>query len=232
MTQITRTLGLTALLLMPALQVAAQEPAAAPAEPPTPVAPPQLPPPGPSGSAASFGAQGQIAVSADLPFLNEGPELAIFHESVSMGGGSTTVVGIQPSLDYFVAPNVSVGAQVGIVHVSANAGGGASDTEIGVEARAGYNIGLTDSVSLWPRLGIGYNHDSTSFNGSGTPDQSGYNVTLYLSVPVLWHPGSHFFLGAGPAFSTQLLNKIEGNDQGKTTIIGLTALIGGYFGGT
>jgi len=85
-----------------------------------------------------------------------------------------------------------------------------------------------ESLSLWPRLGIAYNHESFSV---GSTDQSGYSLALRISVPVLWHPSSHFFLGAGPAFSTELLSKVEGVDQGKATDIGLTALIGGYFGG-
>ena len=87
-------------------------------------------------------------------------------------------------------------------------------------------MGLADSVSLWPRLGRRPDH-----HASGNGGQNAYDVTLTVSVPVLWHPGSHFFLGAGPALSTQLVNKIDGANQGKLTDIGLTALIGGYFGG-
>ena len=181
----------------------------------------------------AFGSQGQIAISVDLPFMNEGPQLAIVHESSSMGGGSSTTIGIQPSLDYFVAPHISVGGQVGIAHGSTGLSVGGSSinqTVIGVEVRGGYELPLTDSVSLWPRLGIGYNHKS--YSGGGGADSSGYDLDLLVSVPVLWHPASHFFLGAGPALTTQLVNKVEGTSQSKTTDIGLTALIGGYFGGT
>jgi opacity protein-like surface antigen len=232
-----RTLGITALLLTPAFHAAmAQEPAPAAIEPPPATTPaPAAAAPGASMGAGTgaFGSQGQIAISVDLPFMNEGPQLAIVHESSSMGGGSSTKIGIQPSLDYFVAPHVSVGGQVGIGHGSTGLSVGGSSinqTVIGVEVRGGYELPLTDSVSLWPRLGIGYNH--TSYSGGGGADSSGYDLDLLVSVPVLWHPASHFFIGAGPALTTQLVNKVEGMSQPKTTDIGLTALIGGYFGGT
>jgi hypothetical protein len=228
-----RTLGITALMLAPAFSAMAQEPPPAPAatEPPPATTPPPAAPSGPAGT-GEFGSLGQIVVSVDLPFMNEGPQLAIVHESTSMGGSSSTAIAIQPSLDYFVAPHISVGGQIGIAHGSADIGAGygsATVTAFGVEVRGGYQLALTDSVSLWPRLGIGYTHNSYS---SGGMDASGYELDLFVSVPVLWHPASHFFLGAGPALSTQLINKVESMDQGKTTDIGLTALIGGYFGGT
>ena len=228
-----RTLGITALLLTPAFHAAmAQEPA------PTTTEPPPATTPAPAAAAmgagtGAFGSQGQIAISVDLPFMNEGPQLALVHESNSMGGSSSTAIGIQPSLDYFVAPHISVGGQVGIAHGSTGlsiAGSTLNQTIIGVEVRGGYELALTDSVSLWPRLGIGYSH--TSYSGGGGTDTSGYDIDLLVSVPVLWHPASHFFLGAGPALTTQLVNKVEGNSQSKATDIGLTAVIGGYFGGT
>ncbi len=218
-----RTLGITALLLTPAFHAAmAQEPAPA-TTPPTAAT---------SAGTGAFGSQGQIAISVDLPFMNEGPQLAIVHESNSMGGGSSTAIAIQPSLDYFIAPHISVGGQLGIAHGSSDVTvlgmtSSATVTTFGVEARGGYELALNDSVSLWPRLGIGYAHNS--YSGGG--DASGYEIDLLVSVPVLWHPASHFFLGAGPALSTQLANKAEGQSLSKATDIGLTALIGGYFGG-
>lgn len=233
-----RTLGITALLLAPAFQAArAEEPAPAATEPPPATTPaPAAAPAGAAMGAATgdFGSQGQIAVSVDLPFRNEAPELAIVHQSNSMGGGSTTDIAIQPSLDYFVAPHVSVGGQIGIEHGSADitilgTSSSLTVTRFGIEVRGGYELGLNDSVSLWPRLGIGYDHNS--FSGGGS-DSSGYDIALLVSVPVLWHPASHFFLGAGPSLATQLVNKVGGQSQSKATDVGLTALIGGYFGGT
>ncbi len=233
MTHITRTVGLTALLLMPALQAAAQEPPpAAPTEPPPAVAPPPAGAPAPSGGGEAFGAPGQFAVSVDLPFTNEAPQFAIYHESTSMGGASSTNISIMPSLDYFVAPNISVGGQLGVFHGGSYMGSslpdGATATAYQIEVRGGYNVALNDAFSIWPHLGIGYVHASASLNGTSA---SGYTVPLVVTVPVLWHPANHFFLGLAPTFTTELVAKTEGNDVGKTTDIGLTAVLGGYFGG-
>jgi hypothetical protein len=229
-----RTLGITALLLAPALHTAmAQEPAPAVTEPPP--APPAAPAAAPASApmnaeTGAFGSQGQIAISVDVGFLNDGSQLSIAHGSASQNGGSATVIALRPSADYFVAPHVSLGGQIGILHDSANANiagspFSSSGTEFDVEIRGGYELELADSLSLWPRLGIGYSHTS----GNGNP--SGYGIDLRVSVPVLWHPVSHFFLGVAPALRTDLVSKQGGMDQSKETNFGLSGLIGGYFGG-
>lgn len=227
-----RISGLAALSLMLAVPALAQDAAPPPvvetgAPPaPTPVAAP-MPAAAPAGAMGAFGAAGQMVISADIPFQNEAPVLVIAHESTSMGGGSATVVGIQPSLDYFVAPNVSVGGEVGIAYTSLGGGLSGSSTVLAVEVRAGYNLPLGDMLSLWPRIGIGYSHSSSS---SGGASSSGYSVPLNVSLPFLFHPGSHFFLGAGPMITTELVNKIEGMSVGKSTDYGVQGILGGYFG--
>ena len=204
-----------------------------PAEPASPVVPATRPmAPAGGGAGPAFGAQGQIAISVDLPFANEAPQFAIIHSSTSMGGDSSTTVEVQPALDYFIAPNVSVGGEVGILYKSTSPAGGGmsiSTTGIEVEGRVGYNLALGDMASLWPRIGIAYVHVSASSNGTSA---SGYTVPLVVFAPFLWHPTQHFFLGAGPVFTTELANKLEGMSQPKTTSYGIQALIGGSFGGT
>jgi hypothetical protein len=196
-------------------------------------------PPAPTAARPAFGAEGQMVLSVDLPFANDGPQLGIVHETGTMGLPSSTRIVVQPSVDYFVAPNLSLGAELGIDHASSgtlvlppgveainySTGG----TTISVEARVGYSIPVADTVSVWPRLGLGYTHTSTSFPYA--PAVTGYFIPLSLMVPLLWHPGGHFILGAGPAFATQLTNKTEGTSGPKTTDYGITALIGGTIGG-
>lgn len=182
----------------------------------------------------AFGSLGQFAVSVDLPFTNEAPRFALYHESRTMGGASSTNVAIQPSLDYFVAPNISVGGEIGFTHGNGSAAqlglpDAATATTFVVEVRGGYNLALNDMFSIWPHLGIGYGHVSVSYMGQS---QSGYVIPLVVTVPVLWHPASHFFLGLAPTVTTNLVAKTDGHDDAKTTDIGLTAVIGGYFGGT
>jgi hypothetical protein len=230
-----RLIGILAVSMMVAAPAMAQDEAAAP-----PAAPAEAPPPAaaaapapmsaPSGS-GGFGSVGQLVFSVDLPLNNEVPELGILHSSTSMGGGSSTTVEIQPSLDYFVAPNVSVGGQVGIEYSTASPSGGGSSvslTVIQVEARVGYNLPLGDTASFWPHVGLAYAHLSTS---SGGQSASGYSVPLVVFLPLLWHPASHFFLGAGPVLTTELADKVESVSQPKTTSYGVQALLGGYFGG-
>ena len=197
-----------------------------------------MPPAPPAAASPKFGAEGQLLLSIDLPFMNEGPQFAIVHESSTMNGLSSTRIVVQPSVDYFVAPCLSIGAQLGIDHVSIsipppppgvdaiNASNGG--TTLSVEARVGYAVPIADTISIWPRLGLGYTHTSTSY--VYTPAVTGYSVPLSLTVPFLWHPDSHFFVGGGPAFVTQLVNKSEGVSGPKTTDYGITALIGGAIG--
>ncbi len=83
--------------------------------------------------------------------------------------------------------------------------------------------------SIWPHIGLAYDHQSFSYGGM---DTSSYSIPLIVTVPVLWHPAQHFFLGLAPTLTTELISKSSGNDLPKTTDIGLTAVIGGYFGGT
>ena len=214
-------------------------PAPAPADAvPAPVAP--VPPAPPAAASPTFGMEGQLLLSIDLPFMNEGPQFAIVHESSTMNGPSSTRIVVQPSVDYFVARCLSIGTQLGIDHVSITlpplppgvlaiptSNGG---TTLSVEARIGYDIPIAETVSAWPRLGLGYTHTSVSYAYTFTSDVTGYSVPLSFTVPFLWHPGNHFFVGAGPAFVTQLVNKSQGASAPKTTDYGITALLGGALG--
>jgi hypothetical protein len=187
--------------------------------------PPQQPPV--QISTGGMGSQGQIVISSDIPFLSTSPVFYVVRTSMSGTDtmpavpGSTTVT-IAPSGDYFVAPNISVGATVGYQ-------GGSNTTRLGISVRGGYSIMLTDVISVWPRLGIGYAHLSIDGGGSSSA------IPLIVDVPVLWHPASHFFLGAGFLLGTDLTSSgsVAGMsfDLPKTTNVGVTTMIGGYFGG-
>ncbi|HXU64995.1 MAG TPA: outer membrane beta-barrel protein [Polyangia bacterium] len=225
---LARTLGITALMMAPAFSALAQEP-----PPPAATEPPAATAPAPVAAAPAmagtggFGSLGQIAISVDLPFTNEAPQLALVHRSVSMGGGSDTYFAIRPSADYFVAPNISVGGQIGYTHGTTTAVG--QDLNVfEIEIRGGYNLWLNDQFSIYPHLGIEYAHISSSYGGMSA---SGYAIPLIVTVPVLWHPAPHFFLGLAPTLTTELAVKFQSIDQPKETDIGVSAVIGGYFGG-
>lgn len=201
--------------------VRAQE--AAPPPPATSVGAPPAP--------GAFGSQGQLVISTDIPVHTTEPSLFLIHESASMGGSSSTSYGIEPSLDYFVAPNVSVGGALGVAYGSNSAGGigtSVSSTLIEVAARAGYNLALTDTLSLWPRVGFSYEHISAG--GSNAADVSGYSLSLTVFAPLLWHPTQHFFVGGGVIVATELVSKINGASTSKLTDVGIEGVLGGYFG--
>lgn len=229
----TKVLSAAALFTLFSTAALAQEPPPPPAgEMPPPTAPPPVAAPG--GGAGVFGSQGQISVSVDLPFTNGAPQFFLFHESVSMDGPSQWNFALAPAGDYFIAPNISIGGIIGISHGSVDFGGGysGSGTGFAIGPRVGYVFNLTDQVSIWPRAGIQYLYQSTTVAGM---DGSASAVPLVVDVPVLWHPASHFFLGAGFLLSTQLSNSVSAGglsmDQPKTTDIGIDAMIGGYWGG-
>jgi hypothetical protein len=190
--------------------------------------PPESSPPAGGGTAGvvgadlagGFGVLGQLVVSDDISFN-------LIHESA--GSQSRWNIAIQPALDYFIAPNISVGGAIGIGHTSAsvNGMGSADTTVIGIAAQGGYALRLTEMLSLWAKLSLGYTHVGYSF---GSMSASGYVIPLRIFVPILFHPVQHFFIGVGPVLAFQLANKTESTSNPKETDIGLLSTIGGYWG--
>ena len=209
-----------------ALALAMSFPGIAAAQDPPAYAPPPAAPPMPAETA--FGAAGQLVISDDM-------QIAVVHSSRSFMGETVSgnALQLQPAVDYFVAPNFSIGGQLAVAYSSSDngAGGSFNQTAVGILPRIAYNIALAPTASIWPRLAFGYVHVSSD-SGAGTTSTSGYTVNLVAFVPVLFQPVPHFFLGAGPILTTQLISKVEDMDASKTTNIGLLSTIGGYFGGT
>jgi hypothetical protein len=213
---------------------AAQEPdpgderEAAPAgeePPPESGAPPGDAPPveaAPAPAAASpdadttFGSVGQIAISDDL-------EMVATRVSIEGQSGSQTVIALKPALDFFPIPNLSIGGQLIIGYVSS---GSISSTELGLLVRVGYNVPISDAVSIWPRLSIGYDHKSADQYGLSLD-----SVPIDIFVPIVVQLASHFFIGGGPWYRTTLLSQRESFDEPRVSILGLRATVGGYFRG-
>jgi hypothetical protein len=99
--------------------------------------------------------------------------------------------------------------------------------------RLGYNLGLSDFVSIWPKIGISYARTSTT-TSTLVPDAgqtstttvkrttTGSGVALNLFAPLLFHPAEHFFAGLGPFLDTDL------SGDNRTTVWGLKLTIGGW----
>lgn len=181
-------------------------------------------------SKGAFGKSGQIAISSDF---------SLGFQSISIkppegDSGSATRINFAPALDYFVADSISIGGQ--IEFTSTKVKDGPETTEIAVGPRVGYNLGLTDKISLWPKVGFQYamvTDKSTNATG-GTAENKGTKMTLGVMAPVLFHPAEHFFIGLGPVFSMDLSSKVkpDGGDEAdgnKNTVIGLDSVVGGWF---
>jgi len=171
-----------------------------------------------------FGYAGMIAISDDV-------QLAISQVSSDFMGQSTkrTQIQLRPALDFFVLPNFSVGGQLVIGYTSVDPGNGmsASQTELGASARIGYTFALGTSTSIWPRVSFGYQRPVGE--GPVVPGNSQYNLTFEVYVPIVVQPVQHFFIGAGPIVSTQVVSKMNDVDAPKTTTIGVLSTLGGCF---
>jgi hypothetical protein len=192
------------------------------APPPAGAVPAAVPPAGPG-----LGELAQIAISDDL-------QVSAVRDSSSLAGRTTTnhtIIMLQPALDYFIAPNVSLGGQVRIAFDSVDTGSGttADTTVIGLLPRIGYVIAFSPTTVIWPRAGLGYVHMSS---GDGVQQATtGYRVPLELFVPIIFQPIPHFFIGGGIRVATDLVSKVEDMNAFKLTEIGLVSTLGGYLGG-
>jgi hypothetical protein len=160
-----------------------------------------------AGGGTGFGAQGQFVASMGLSTQ----EHLFFHKQ--SGGGWQ--LGIQPALDYFVVPRLSVGGLVGYVHSSGGAGTGANSNGadvVAVAGRAGFNLDITDKVGFWPLGGLSVQYQSVNHSSST-------NTWLNLYAPFLFHPAPHFFVGAGPSFLFNLSGPMA-NQYGIDSFLG------------
>jgi hypothetical protein len=156
----------------------------------------------------TMGAPGQVAIAGDFG-IN-------FTHNTDTDESSLLLA---PAVDYFIAPQLSLGGQLMFFYGTNNA---FDRTDIGLRVRAGYNIPLRDMFSLYPRAGLGlinYNIDAAGPAGSA----SSTVLSLFFYAPFLFHPVPHFFIGLGPALDVGLTG------DAKTTELGLLSTVGGWF---
>jgi len=148
-----------------------------------------------------FGETSQIVISG---------EANAFFRKTNHAGWTAAIT---PALDYFIMPSVSVGGSVTALI------GDHSHTGIGVAARAGYNLNLTENLGVWPIAGIGYAHEST---GSGATSVSASATVAHFYVPILYHIIPHVFAGIGPFYDLKVAG--DGNSS-----YGVKTVVGGWF---
>jgi hypothetical protein len=143
-----------------------------------------------------FGAQGQFVLDGDATAhfdkVNRGP----------------WIFEVRPALDYFVVPNVTIGAVVGFGIDNAKNKG------VLVGGRAGFNFNFTEHLSFWGRVGVRYNHVSPDVGPSR------HETDLTVDLPILYHFAPHFFAGLAPYYNVN----VSGPDS-----YGFGYVVGGWF---
>ena len=174
---------------------------------------PGVPQVSPDTPAGVFGMRGQIALSSD-----EGAATSYS----TTAGVKTFKFTFRPAIDYFVIDNLSVGAVLGIDYASVSGQpgqGSAHSTVYSIGPRVGYNISVKPMFSVWPRVGLSY----AGVNESAPLGSDDKHLQLNVSVPFMFHPLIHFFVGFGPAVDVDLTG------HSKTTTIAGRVTLGGWF---
>jgi len=177
---------------------------------------------------ASFGDAGQFALSVNHDFIVNSTDF--------FTGGDE----LQGS--YFVVPHLSLGLALGAQWLSSSPVGGSaalgSSSAVLLHAgpRVGYDIRLSDAVSIWPQVGVDYRRMSQSTPSSGTTASTTTTDQAFgftAMAPIVLHPTRGFFVGAGPAFYTDISSSqstsAASTDNPKITSVGLMATLGGAF---
>jgi hypothetical protein len=157
--------------------------------------------------AERFGEAGVIAISSDAAFSIRDTHIS--------GGPTAFNFVLEPAADFFVIRGLSVGGFIGIDYAKS---GDSHSTRFGIGPRVGYNVGLSDLLSLWPRVGFSYAHTSISGGGVG----SGNAMALNFFVPLMLHPAEHFFAGFGPFLDVDTIG------DNKATSFGAKLTLGGW----
>jgi|GEM_PF-628313 len=184
-----------------------------------------------------FGDQGKIVLSGIL-------DASFGHLVYSAGNDASTSFRVEPAFEYFVLPDLSVGASAFFGYSDSTSGIALNDKNVqyGVTGKIGSNIWMGNIVSLWPRFALGVWQSRSTFSGSSGyisidgssfPIGPGTEITenaMFIEVyaPVLLHPCPHFFVGIGPDGYLDLFHSASGLPN-KRSFFGLSSTVGGWF---
>jgi hypothetical protein len=264
-------LAVSCSLFVPLAARAAEPPSETVAVPPPPALSeeiaPVAPAPSPSPAASSAVSPPIAATAPPAVFRPPRPEARFGHAGVmvvngAIGGtiyhpdypaGDAYAFTLAPAIDYFLAPNFSAGASLllGYNHVEPSmvASGNESWT-YGVTTQLGFDVWVTERVSLWPRAFVSFEQERTtilvaarpplptvygqSVSGPGTSVSAVGSSEIFnivsagASAPLLFHAAPHLFIGFGPDVTTDLHSTGIGGASNRTTRFGATTTIGGW----
>ncbi|HVW27035.1 MAG TPA: hypothetical protein VHC69_16835 [Polyangiaceae bacterium] len=188
-----------------------------------------------------FGERGQFAILFD-------PTVFLSSSSFTNSSASLFSVGFEPSIEYFVARNVSVGVELDLSYSNTQGYGADSSlvrtkrTLLGGGVHFGMNVPLGAAFSVYPMLAAGLHRieqtetlvSGSSLSIAASPTGSpAYSVTgpwLEFLLPLLYHPAPHFFVGIAPTVYHDF-SRAQGIAEtgAERTGIGVGLLFGGYF---
>lgn len=204
------------------------EPPPDPAAPPVSAYPPSLPaPPDPFGTRGTTAITGAFTVGTS------------YTGSLESSDASEFDVRLIPSLDYFVAQNLSIGGALILDYQNRTYASSMSvtSTTLGAEVGIGYNVPFSRLFSWWPsaHIGFGWSHTTSDLrsllNGLAVPVDTtadDHVVVARAYLPFLIHPAPHFFVGIGPEGFIDLVRGGDSNDDQRFNIA-LTSVVGGWF---
>jgi len=164
-----------------------------------------------SAAEGGWGDQGRIVLTG-----------ALAAENVSAGGSSATEVAFTPGIRYFAMNHLAIGADLQLVHVSSGSG----ITAVGLLPSIGYDVVLSEVVSIVPQLEL-----MLQIQSAGSSTLTRFAVGGFM--PVIVHPPGHFFVGFGPEVLADVSSNLSGGISifaaQKQTLIGARSVIGAWF---
>jgi hypothetical protein len=218
-------------------------------EPPPPglASPPEPPPPEPPAAPRTprtpFGSRGQWVISGSS-------SVAASSTSYDRTSASNLGVTFSPHVDRFMLRNLSLGLLTTVAFGDGKGYGADSSlvetrtTTVRLGPRVGLNVPLTQVLSLWPTLALGFewtqrtqslvSGSSLSVGGNplGYPSTTEFGPWLDIDVALLLHPRPHFYLGLDVSGFRDFGHVQGGPDVGgQQTSLNAGFVLGGWFGG-
>jgi hypothetical protein len=199
--------------------------------------PPEEPPPAP------FGSRGQWVVSGSS-------SLGLSWQKFSNSDAVFASAFLDPTLDWFVTRNVSLGLRTGVSYED-DKGYGADGSlvqtrraSVHVGPRVGVNLPLGRKLSVWSTGSVGFEwvrqtestvsgaSSSVASSPLGYPTSTELGPWIDLDTALLWHVEPHLFVGiiAGVFHG---FGHVQGGPEvgGQETEVSSGFLLGGWFGG-
>jgi hypothetical protein len=177
-----------------------------------------------------LGATGQIILTSDTDLDLRRSSLTYSDDAGMPNDLVVWSFAAQIAVDRVMVPSLTLGVDLGI-EGSEDADGGFERVVGGVRAGWLVKLDAAHHFFAWPRAGLGLGAFSQHAAGGASVDDT--ELRLDLSCPVVWNVVRHLVVGIGPFLSTDLAASTSEPDVGRrATILGVRAMIGGWFRGT